>query len=101
MGLFVLNTNVHDAHNTIYMAQFRGTLQGSRSEVSRLGHKKEGLTAKVNGWTSGLEVRAFYDEEKQQDVFVIAITGGSSGNGERVVVQTYTQGDIKGIFEKR
>jgi hypothetical protein len=31
------------------MAQFRGTLHGQRGEASRLGSKKSGLTARVDG----------------------------------------------------
>jgi len=38
------------------MARFRGTLQGSRGEVSRLGHASTGLTVKANGWDAGITV---------------------------------------------
>jgi len=31
------------------MAAFRGTVQGNRGEVSRLGTKKSGITARING----------------------------------------------------
>jgi hypothetical protein len=57
------------------MAQFRATLQGTRGEASRLGDKRNGLTAKVNGWNSGVRVEA--EVIDGHDVFNIYATGGS------------------------
>lgn len=58
------------------MAQFRGTLSGSRGEASRLGSAKTGLVARVNGWDSGVRVEA--SVENGHDVFRIFITSGSN-----------------------
>ena len=44
------------------MAQFRGTVQGNRSETSRLGHKTSGLVTECNGWNIGVKCVARYNE---------------------------------------
>ena len=59
------------------MAHFRATIQGNRGEASRLGTKGSGLDADVNGWDSGVSVRASYNNEKKRDEFSIYLTGGS------------------------
>lgn len=38
------------------MAHFRGTVQGGRSEASRLGHKTTGLTVNACSWNGAIEV---------------------------------------------
>lgn len=60
------------------MAQFRATIQGCRGEASRLGTKRSGITAKINGWNCGIVVFAEYDETLGKDVFHITKTGGSN-----------------------
>lgn len=61
------------------MARFRGTVQGGRSEASRLGHGgTAGLRTTANGWDQGVEVRAFAD--MGADVHRVFATSGS-GNG--------------------
>lgn len=59
------------------MAQFRATIQGQRGEVSRLGSRKSGITARINGWHSGIRVEAF--ERNGLDCFDVYQTGGSTG----------------------
>jgi hypothetical protein len=59
------------------MAQFRGTVQGGRSEASRLGHKNTGLTTTTNGWSGGVKVEAIYRQDFDADVFHIYATSGS------------------------
>jgi hypothetical protein len=63
------------------MAQYRGTIQGTRGAVSRLGHKTSGLHATVNGWNSGVKVCASYDAKFDRDVFEIYLTTGSNARG--------------------
>ena len=61
------------------MAQFRGTITGSRGKTtSRLGHKTTGLTTACNGWNIGVTCRAVYDEEQGKDVIEVYQTGGSA-----------------------
>jgi hypothetical protein len=59
------------------MAQFRGALQGNRGAVSRLGSKQTGLRASVRGWTAGVSVYAYHDEQTGEDVFKVREDGGS------------------------
>jgi len=59
------------------MAQFRGIIQGSRGEASRLGGKSSGLRAVCNGWHKGVTVIARHKDGK--DIFNIYETGGSNG----------------------
>jgi len=60
------------------MAQFRGTIQGNRSEVSRLGSKNSGLRVSANGWNIGVDVHLSHVDGK--DVVVVYLTNGSSGD---------------------
>jgi len=60
------------------MAQFRGIVQGQQGTASRLGSKKSGLWATVNGWDSGILVEASHKDGK--DVFTIWRTSGSNGS---------------------
>ena len=64
------------------MAQFRGTVQGNRSETSRLGHKTTGLTTECNGWNIGVKCIARYNEKAGVDEIMIYETSGSGYGGE-------------------
>lgn len=66
------------------MAQFMGTVRGSRGEVSRLGGKSSGLRTICNGWDKGVEV--FADHVDGKDVFTVLETGGSNGGKSRLIV---------------
>ena len=59
------------------MARFRGTVEGGRSQASRLGHTSTGLRVHANGWDVGVSVyaQAFTDK----DEFHIYATAGSNG----------------------
>ena len=59
------------------MANFRGTVQGNREETSRLGTKDSGMRATVNGWKSGIRIRAYFDRNTGTDVFEVYLTRGS------------------------
>jgi hypothetical protein len=68
------------------MAQFRATIQGHRGEASRLGGKKSGISARVNGWNVGVLVIGSVDEDGK-DLFEVYKTGGSNSpfrEGERI-----------------
>ncbi len=69
------------------MARFKATLKGSRGAASRLGGKKAGARATVNGWHAGVHVEAEADPATERDVFYVYVTGGSHGAiGERIAV---------------
>lgn len=52
--------------------------------TTRLGHAKEGISAHVRGWESGVVVEAKVVEDK--DVFYIYKDGGSNHTTERVLL---------------
>ena len=58
------------------MAHFRATIQGNRGMASRLGTKKTGLQASVNGWNVGVTVEALHING--EDTINVFITGGST-----------------------
>jgi len=69
------------------MAHFRGAIKGNRGEASRLGTKKSGLTARLNGWDIGADVFLEYSEERGCDILAVYVTRGSSyNNSDRIVV---------------
>tara|TARA_R100001015_G_C4572587_1_gene130423 strand:- start:596 stop:820 length:225 start_codon:yes stop_codon:yes gene_type:complete len=73
------------------MAQFRGTVQGNRSQSSRLGHKTSGLTTECNGWNIGVRCYAYHDEETGKDVIRVTRTSGSGYRGTNEVIATITE----------
>ena len=67
------------------MAHFRGTVQGNRTEASRLGHKSTGLVTTCNGWHVGVTCKAFVAEDTGEDIIRVFVTGGSNGGRETVL----------------
>jgi len=59
------------------MARFRGTIQGSRGEASRLGDKKSGLRVDANGWHVGGQI--IMDAKGDTDYVTFYVTSGSNG----------------------
>jgi len=60
------------------MAQYRATIKGNRGVGSRLGSKKTGLIATIDGWDDGIMVQASWNEKKDCDEFTVWRTGGSN-----------------------
>ena len=67
------------------MAQYKGDLRGGKGEVSRLGHKTSGIRCWVRGWNSGIEVEGRWNEETQQDEFLVWVTGGSGTSSTKLL----------------
>ena len=59
------------------MAHFYAGIHGNRGEATRLGTKSSGITAFVNGWSTGVRVTISYDKDTDQDVVYIRRTAGS------------------------
>jgi len=77
------------------LAQFRAIIQGQRGEASRLGGKKTGISAEVNGWNSGISVRGYFDSELGKDVFVVTLNNGNGYNaGKSKVIGRFTEDDL-------
>lgn len=66
------------------MAHFRATIKGQRGEASRLGSKKTGIRATVNGWNSGVYVHGGIDSQGN-DEFVVTMTSGSGGGSSQEI----------------
>ena len=78
------------------MAHFYGHLQGRRGSTSRLGDKRKGIHATLNGWNFGLYVELAHEGEPDsgagRDVVRIYQTKGSNGGGEKALVLTLREG---------
>ena len=72
------------------MAQFRGVVQGSRQEASRLGDKNSGLTTSCDGWELGCTASIDHDRELDRDFITIRLTCGS-GFGESKLLGTFVK----------
>lgn len=81
------------------MAHFYAGIHGSRGEITRLGTKKSGMSAFVNGWNIGVEIWARYDEANDCDIITITPTGGSNhGNvdAKPIIIQNPVQKKLTG-----
>jgi hypothetical protein len=80
------------------MARFRATIKGQRGEASRLGSLASGLSARVNGWDSGVLVRAS-GSHTHGDEFCIYMTSGSIGRDTDVYLGrvAFHEGKIRWI----
>lgn len=75
------------------MARFRGTVVGMKGgEASRLGSEKNGLDVRANGWTSGIHVQAFVNDEGQ-DCFNVFLTGGSKDQSNKALIAIVRDGE--------
>ena len=83
------------------MARFFGSVIGSKGEATRLGTPNSGITARVQGWHSGVRVAAY--AEGDEDVFVIEATSGSEGSSSGVAIGTVKlqDGELEFIPAKR
>lgn len=55
------------------MAHFRGIIQGTRGEASRLGSKNSGLNVAACSWQGSVVVTLDYDETTGKDVATVAL----------------------------
>lgn len=68
------------------MARYRGTIQGARGEVSRLGHRS--MVAQVNSWHAGIKVEVEPTPCDGRDQYDIRLTGGSGCSGRSIYIMT-------------
>lgn len=71
------------------MAQFYGSMKGSRGEATRLGTKNSGFDAHIRGWNIGARVYLRHVDGK--DVVSVYKTGGSNGATNDVLIAEFTQ----------
>lgn len=70
------------------MANFRGTVSGSRGGASRLGSAE--LTTTCNSWDAGVTVIATRDEKTGKNTFRVYRNGGSNGRGSEKKLAEFT-----------
>lgn len=56
------------------MAHFRGTIQGTRGEASRLGSKDSGLTVEAQSWQGKVTVQLAHDPATGIDSVIIELS---------------------------
>lgn len=71
------------------MAHFRGTVQGSKGQASRLGGRPSGLRVTASGWNIGADVVMSHIDGK--DVVRVYKTTGSSAVGKRELIAEYSE----------
>jgi len=76
------------------MAQFMARIRGQRGEASRLGSKKSGLLAHINGWDLGIQVQAYVGDDGT-DRFCVTLNGGSHGAAMPRIIGTFSSLDLK------
>lgn len=74
------------------MAQYRGTVKGSRGMASRLGTKKTGIEAHICGWDTGVRVYVRWNEEECEDEVLVFRTGGSNDVHNSQLIAKWTEG---------
>ncbi len=63
------------------MAHFRGTIEGNRGAVSRLGSRNSGLRVTAHGWGIGATVNISHFEG--EDIITIWLNAGSGHGNQR------------------
>jgi len=61
------------------LSHFYSEIQGNRGEATRCGSAGSGIRSNAKGWSSGVVVRGYIDQETDSDVFTIQMTSGSGG----------------------
>ena len=56
------------------MAEFYGTLQGTRGRATRLGGRKSGMEVYAASWKGAVRSKAFYNPEKKEDWVRVELT---------------------------
>lgn len=67
------------------MAQFRGTVIGSRGEASRLGDKRTGLDVRAASWQGAVRTRLFHDNSTGQDMAEVRLEQHHGAGSFRVL----------------
>lgn len=76
------------------MAHFRGSVQGSRGEASRLGDKAAGLTTEAASWEGKVVVRLWYNDNQASDWATVELAP-HCGRGIKYPVTLY-DGPVSG-----
>ena len=69
------------------MAQFYGSVKGSRHSVSRLGTKNSGYKSYCAGWGGGIEVRLWHDPDGGKDHYTVCQVAHEGKGIEREIAR--------------
>lgn len=64
------------------MAQFYGSVEGTRGAASRLGTTKSGMAATAAGWRGAISVRVWHDKETNTDRYTVYLTPWEGSEGK-------------------
>jgi len=76
------------------MSHLIGYLTGKNKTVSRTGTKSSGISASVQGWTIGGQVRIWHNEHSGKDVLCVDLYKGSN-NTSIVKTLVFNEDDLK------
>ena len=80
------------------MSQFYADIQGSRGAASRMGGKDGGIRGHIRGWSVGVRVHGRHVDG--EDIFDVALTGGSNSHSAEKHIGTARLVDGEPVFEK-
>lgn len=83
------------------MARFRGTIQGTRGMASRLGHEKTGLETHAAGWSSGVRVIMYVDDNEQDRCRILFTNGSRDTSGTLVYDRPCDRATVGHLCEQR
>ena len=68
------------------MSHFYGVLEGSRVQATRCGTKSSGVNVTAAGWRGAVNVRVWYDADKDRDEYRVYLEPWhGSGGGSRLL----------------
>ena len=77
------------------MSRFYASINGqARTQATRRGSEKSGISGHVRGWDVGIDVQGFVDEDGE-NCFRVVLTRGSSGCGRSKTIGTFTKKDLQ------
>lgn len=76
------------------MSRFYANISGqAKTEATRRGSAKSGITGHIRGWNVGIEVIGFADGEK--DFFNVWLTSGSNGHKSSRIIGQFSSDDLE------
>ncbi len=68
------------------MSHFYANIRGHRGEATRAGAKSSGMYSNTAGWKGAISVRVWYNNEKDEDCYAIALTPWHGSDGYSRVI---------------
>lgn len=60
------------------MSHFYAEIQGNRGAATRCGSKDSGIRGHIRGWSIGVEIFCYHDEDRNKDICKVFKTNGSN-----------------------